>query len=113
MHEVALMQDLLDLAIDQSVQAGARRIERIALRVGAMSGVDPEALAFAFDVVTRGTSAEGARLDLERVPTACACLGCGLEFQPDGLPHICPACQSPRSRIVAGRELELNFLEVS
>lgn len=107
------MQQALDLALEQAGRHGARRIQRIALRVGALSGVVPEALEFAFGVVTRGTIAEGARLDVELVPVLCSCPACGLDFRPAEPGDDCPRCMRPRPRVLQGRELELAFLEVS
>ena len=59
MHEVGVMQSALEIALEQAGRQGASRIDCIALRVGMLSGVVPEALEFAFDVVARGTIAEG------------------------------------------------------
>ena len=59
MHEVGVMQSALEIALEQAGRQGASRIDCIALRVGPLSGVVPEALEFAFDVVARGTIAAG------------------------------------------------------
>ena len=59
MHEVGVMQSALEIALEQAGRQGAGRIDCIALRVGMLSGVVPEALEFAFDVVARGRSPRG------------------------------------------------------
>ena len=69
MHELSLMQAALDAAIASTVRNGAKRIHHIRLRVGQMSGVVPEALASAFAVLSPGTPAAGATLDIDCVPT--------------------------------------------
>src|SRR5262249_60815606 len=106
-------QGALELAREHAAREGASRIHRITLRVGALAGVVPEALEFAFDVVTRGTSAEGAVLEVERVPVVCACAGCGVEFMPDAAFFVCPTCGRPSADVRGGAELELIRLEVS
>ena len=58
------MQSALDLALEQAQAAGAQRLLRVRLRIGALSGVVPEALTFAFEALTPGTLAEGAVRDL-------------------------------------------------
>jgi hydrogenase nickel incorporation protein HypA/HybF len=113
MHEVGVMQSALEIALEQAGRQGAGRIDCIALRVGMLSGVVPEALEFAFDVVARGTIAEGGRLVVERVPIRCVCAGCGAEFPADDLIFDCPHCRRPGARVRHGRELELAYLEVS
>lgn len=52
MHEVSLMQTTLDLAFNHAAQQGAQQIHWIKLRVGELSGVVPEALTLAFEIVT-------------------------------------------------------------
>src|SRR5690606_38912672 len=103
----------LEVALEQADRVGAAHIHRIGLRVGALSGVVPEALEFAFELVVRGTIAEGARLELEPVPVRCSWPDCGLEFLPDVPCFECPRCRRPDARLLRGRELELAYLEVS
>jgi hydrogenase nickel incorporation protein HypA/HybF len=81
-HEVSLLQAALEMALDAAERQRARRIRRITLRVGILSGVVPEPLDFAFDVVTRGTPAEEARLNVEEFSAVWQCDGCGQSFRP-------------------------------
>jgi hydrogenase nickel incorporation protein HypA/HybF len=113
MHEVGLMQSALDLAAAEAARQGATRIHRLTLRVGALAGVEPEALVFAFDVASVGTLAEGAEFAIENVPAVCFCDRCGREFWPAEIVYCCPACGDLSSDIMQGRDLELASLEVS
>ncbi|HEX8201511.1 MAG TPA: hydrogenase maturation nickel metallochaperone HypA [Isosphaeraceae bacterium] len=113
MHEVGLMQAALEIALRHAERHGAGRVHGLALRVGPLSGAVPEALEFAFDVVAQGTIAEGARLEIRRVPILCACAACGLEFRPTDFPPDCPGCGRPGARVTHGRELELDSVEIS
>ena len=113
MHEVGLMQNALTLALDYAAREQASRIDRLALRVGELSGVDPDALRFAFDVVCQGTIAEQAQLSIEVCPTLCFCSLCQSPFHPTETGYECPNCQTWSTSIVQGKELELASLEVS
>ncbi len=113
MHEVSLMQDTVIIATKQAKDAGAQRIHRIMMRVGALSGAVPETLEFAFDIVAKGTMAEGARLEIERVPVLCHCQVCAREFEPADFVCECPRCGRPSTDIRRGRELQVTSLEVS
>lgn len=113
MHEVSLMQITLDIAFDQAAQQGAQKIHWIKLRVGELSGVIPEALALAFEIVTAGTMAADARLDVETVPVICHCPTCHQDFQPASWVYICPTCQQFTTNLRQGKELELTAMEVS
>lgn len=113
MHEVGLMLSALELAAAEARRQGASRIHRLTLRVGALAGVEPDALAFAFDVASAGTPAEGATFAVEGVPVVCYCSGCQSEFRPADAVFRCPACGELSADVRRGRELELASLEVS
>jgi hydrogenase nickel incorporation protein HypA/HybF len=113
MHEVSLMAQMLEIARSEAAHAGARRISLIHLRAGALSGVVPEALRFAFEVL-RGADAvtAGARIEIEPVAIRCRCRTCGREFEPSDAIFVCPDCEGLDAEILSGRELELTRMEV-
>jgi hydrogenase nickel incorporation protein HypA/HybF len=106
------MQSALSLALEQAQKARASRVHVIRLRIGALSGVVPDALEFAFEALTPGTPAEGARLAIEHVPARFWCAACTREFQSDDLFAECPDCHAPSGELRAGREMELASLEI-
>ena len=112
MHELSIMQSALSMALDQAQQAGAVRVHTIRLRIGALSGVVPDALEFAFEVLTPGTLAEGSQLAIERVPARFWCRTCTQEFQSDDMFAECPGCHRVSGELRAGREMELASLEI-
>lgn len=113
MHEAGLMASALELARAEALRAGGGSIRRLVLRVGAYSGVEPEALRFAFEAMSGAdASTAGASLELEEVPARCRCSDCGSEFAPAGAAFACPACGAAGGEWLAGRELELARLEV-
>ena len=113
MHEVGLMQTALDMALEHMRNAGAGHIHLVRLRVGALSGVVPDALRMAFAAAIPGTVAAGAELIVEEVSVRCRCEGCGHEYCPEDVVFLCSNCGAINSCIEAGRELELASLEVS
>lgn len=113
MHEVGIMQNAVQMAVEQAKAQNARKIHCLRMRVGQMSGVVPEALEFAFEVVARGTMAEGAKLEVEWVKTAVWCKRCQTEFECEDYSAICPICGNWSSDWRRGRELELVSIEIS
>jgi len=99
------------MAVDAAKSAGARRILKLRLRIGSLSGVVPEALRFAFDVVCRGTMAEGATLEIEALPAACWCATCSAEFECADFFNECPRCHNVSGELRRGRELEIAAVE--
>ncbi len=113
MHEVGLMENALAIALNYATRDRASRIHKICLRVGTLSGVEPDALRFAFDIVTQNTIAAEAQLEIEPCPTRCYCARCQTDFEPATLGYECPACHHWSTSILHGKELELASLEVS
>lgn len=112
MHELSIMECALQQALEQARLAGATKVHAVRLRIGALSGVVPEALQFAFEALAPGTTAEDARLDLEFVPARFWCGACQTEFQADTMFAECPGCSNPSGVLRTGRELELASMEI-
>ena len=124
MHELSLAHSIGEIAVRalhdetaaQSPQDGVR-VGKVRVRVGDLSGVDPEALAFCFEVV-RGEWVEttGAALEVERCPVRVRCQACGRESELALNPLLessgCTACGESRREIVGGRELEVFGVEL-
>lgn len=77
MHETIVAQQALRVALEEARRTDARRVSAIKLRVGEMEGIERGPLAEAFAVVSEGTPAQGARLDVEPVAARLACAACG------------------------------------
>jgi hydrogenase nickel incorporation protein HypA/HybF len=112
MHELSLMENTLAIVFEEARRHGAEKVTGLRLRVGAMSGVVPEALEFAFEALIEGTLAEGAQLHIERVPVTCYCETCKNEFEPPPYSFECPRCKTPSTDMRKGRELEIISIEV-
>jgi hydrogenase nickel incorporation protein HypA/HybF len=112
MHELSIMESALQKAIAHAKQAGGTRICRIRLRIGALSGVVPEALEFAFASAREGTMAEEASLEIEPVAARFHCSRCDQDFSSAGMIAQCPICGQFSTQLLAGREMELASLEI-
>lgn len=113
MHEVSIMQSALTSATDELRKSGARKITRIRLRVGVLSGVVPEALEFAFAALRTGTPAAEADLEIVRAPAFLRCLDCGKITEKVEMSFVCPACDGALIVDHGGRQLELTQLELN
>jgi hydrogenase nickel incorporation protein HypA/HybF len=113
MHELSIMQSALSQALEEARKAGASRVYEIRLRIGALSGVVPDALEFAFEALADGTPAEKAKLTIEHVPARFWCRTCKHEFESARMLAECPGCSNLSRELRAGRELELASLEIA
>ena len=112
MHELSICQSLVDLIADQARTQKFDRVRRVVVEVGALSHVEPDALAFSFDSVTAGTLAEGAALDILEPAGQAWCMTCDdtVEIARRGDP--CPTCGGFRLMVTGGQDLRLKELEV-
>jgi hydrogenase nickel incorporation protein HypA/HybF len=112
MHEFSIATSLLEIISQEARAYQGARVKAVTLRIGTLSGVVPEALEFAFQVLSEDTVAKGARLVIERVSLRIACNTCGMVSTPADPFIICPHCKSGDVEIRAGRELEIESMEI-
>ena len=113
MHEITLSQRALEIIEQQAQQAGARRVTGVWLKVGAFSCVEASALTFCFELVCRGTLAEGCELHIEEQQAECWCAQCQQYVTLlSSKVQRCPQCQSSELRIVADDGIQIQRLEI-
>ena len=108
MHELALTCSIVEMA-DEA--ADGNRVIRLTLVIGKLAGVMIEAIRFCFDEVARGTSLEGAVLDIIEPEGRARCTGCGAEFATPDLFTAC-ACGSFALTRLQGEELTIKSIEL-
>ena len=112
MHELSITQSMVELALDEGKKAGAKKIGKISLVIGELSGVVDESVRFYFGFLSKDTIAEGAVLEFKRVPMTARCRDCKNEFTPSEYNWSCPKCKGASLEIIAGDELRIESIEV-
>ena len=112
MHELAITESILNIARKAAEEHHVSRIREIRLKLGEYSGVVPSCVQYYFDVISRGTPAEGACLLMERIPLVMRCRGCGWEGTVDKLHIHCHSCGGTDLEMIHGREFYVESLEV-
>lgn len=64
MHELAISRNIVAIVADA---AKGRRVRRVTLEIGRLSGVVPHAIEFSFDLVAEGTVLAGAQLEIREL----------------------------------------------
>jgi hydrogenase nickel incorporation protein HypA/HybF len=114
MHELSIAANLVELASQHAAEHGGARVAAITLRIGSLSSVHADALRFSFDLVREGTPLEEAELRIVAVPVTVWCDACQTERELPGIQRFaCPACDAPTADIRAGRELDLESIELA
>ena len=112
MHELSIVASLFDILNEKAVEQKAKKITKVKLKVGMLSGVVPELLESAFEVYKKGTIASEAKLEVEETNVKAKCQKCGNEFSPEDFTMICPKCNSLEIKILSGQELLLEKMEL-
>ncbi len=110
MHELAVAREIIDIVQGEMDRRGLRRIEAVALRIGALTGINADALTFGFEASVVDTPLAGAHLIIETMPVRAACRSCGKESEIEPYLFICPHCASSDLEIVQGEELDIDHL---
>ncbi len=113
MHEMTIAQNICDIVKQEIGDIdGIKRVTRIRLKIGKLSGVVPDSLSFCFGFVSEGTPLKGASLQIDHVPVEVKCNRCGAKFDLEKPLFICPDCGSSDLAILAGQELLIESIEV-
>jgi hydrogenase nickel incorporation protein HypA/HybF len=110
MHEYSIATALIERVELEAQKQGARAVRRVAVRLGELSGVEPELLSTAFELARESTCCSSAALDIDYVRARWACPKCELEVDPK-VALRCASCGGA-ARLVAGEELDLCSLEL-
>jgi hydrogenase nickel incorporation protein HypA/HybF len=140
MHELSIAESILDAVRVEAQKRPGAHVAKVAVRVGVLSGVEPDALSFGFECLVRGTELEPLALVIEPVPRRQRCPACDLTFDVSddknkgvgsdvgapqssafdfgprtsdfGLPLSCPRCRLANTALAGGDELEMAYLEI-
>lgn len=113
MHEMSLCESILDIIKDRAAEDRFTSVTRVCLEVGPFSAVEPEALRFGFDIVMRGSIAEGARLEIAIPDGTALCLTCLETVTIRHRLDLCPTCGSGALQVQTGEALRITALEVA
>jgi len=112
MHEMSLCESVLQILEESAHKQEFSSVKRVWLEIGMLSCVEPEAMRFSFDAVMKGTLADGAKLELLRVPGEAKCLACLQNVEVQQYGDLCSACGNSRLEISGGDQLRVKELEV-
>jgi hydrogenase nickel incorporation protein HypA/HybF len=111
MHEYSLVQALVERVEEEAERRGAVAVHRLEVRVGELSGVDPELFVTAYETFRQGTMCERTPLSVKRVAARWSCPACGRTILR-GSPLRCTVCREPARLDEGGDALTLDRIEM-
>ena len=112
MHELSIANSILDAVRAEAARRPGARFLKVGVRVGELSGVEPDALSFSFEALVKDSDLELLTLEIERRPRTQRCPECGRVFRVHDFEIACPDCGEGRTRCVGGDELEMIYIEM-
>lgn len=113
MHEMSLMQSVMDVIEDSARTQGFSKMQKLVLEIGALSSVDAEALRFAFEAIKNSTAlTKGSVLEIIAIPGQAFCMNCGKSIEIGQRYDDCPLCGGERIQVTGGEDMRIKELEV-
>lgn len=112
MHEMAMTEGVVRVLEEQARISDYSRVKTVWLEIGELSHVDPHALAFCYEACTRGTLAEGSRLEILRVAGTAWCTTCSNSVAITQRYDACPRCGGHQLQVTGGNEMRVKEVEV-
>ena len=109
---MSLAESVLQAMQDAARSQHFHKVLAVRLEIGALSGVEPEAMRFCFDAVVRGSLAEGAQLEIIALPGTGWCMACAKTVPMREVFGECPECGSVQMQVTGGTEMRIKDLEV-
>ncbi|HET8667446.1 MAG TPA: hydrogenase maturation nickel metallochaperone HypA [Terriglobales bacterium] len=112
MHELSIATAILDRVAAEAQRHPGARFTKVGVRIGEISGIDPEALSFGFECLVKDSEFDPLSLAIEFCPRIQRCLACAHEFPaPDSMTG-CPKCGHAHTTCIGGEELDIAYMEV-
>jgi hydrogenase nickel incorporation protein HypA/HybF len=112
MHEMSLCEGVLKVLEEQACAQKFARVKTVWLEIGELASVEKEAMRFSFDMVMKGSLADGARLEIIEVPGQAWCMQCMKTVVIKQRFDACHDCGSHQLQITGGEEMRIKELEV-
>lgn len=114
MHELPVTKSILDIVLRHAESNSVKNVQTIHLSIGALSDLEPEWIQKYFDHLSRGTLAEGAKLNVTRSLLTFLCKPCSQEFmasREELEEATCPRCGSRDASVASGTGYTVESME--
>ncbi|CUH75911.1 hydrogenase maturation nickel metallochaperone HypA [Tropicibacter naphthalenivorans] len=112
MHEMSICEGIRTVIEDHTRGHDVKGVKCVRVEIGQFAGVEKPALEFAFEVVMRGSVAEGAQLIMIDLPGKAMCYDCMHEVEIPERLAPCPDCGGGKLMPTGGEEMRIKDLEV-
>ncbi len=112
MHELSIAMSLIEVVKEEAERQSATRVSKVDVEIGTMSGVEAEALLFAWELAIKDTLIDGAELVIHNIQAKARCRECRTEFIQEDFMTPCPNCGSFSFDLISGKELRVSAITI-
>ncbi len=113
MHELSIMTSIVDTAQKYAVENNAKKVKKISVLAGEMSGVLPYYLNYYFPKVIKDMPLfDGCILDARAEEIRLLCKSCNTQYNPKQTDYVCPKCKSADCKILSGKDVTISCIEI-
>lgn len=112
MHELAVTESILEIAVKYAEQAQASRVTDLYLVIGRLSSIVDDSVQFYWDMLSENSLCAGSKLHFQRIPAQLVCIDCSTEYKLDGELCACPNCGSAKVKVTSGDQFFLDSIEI-
>ena len=111
MHEYSIVQSLLDQCEQNAKDNNAKKITKVEVKIGKLSGVEPHLLQTAFDTFKEKTICDEAKFVMHLQDLVVRCTKCHEESIFEKNVFFCPKCNGD-VEVIDGEDMYLMRLEM-
>ncbi len=112
MHELSIAVNIVEIATEEAAKASAKTVLKLELEIGKMSGVMPEALEMAMQEAIQSSILRNTDIHYHYIDAIAACTECCHEFPQEDVLVTCPVCNSTKTHLIKGKELNIKSMEI-
>jgi len=113
MHEASVAASLIEIAVENGEKNGAKKINKVFVKIGRLAAIESDALLFAYDAIKEEyPMIVDSELVIEEVPVRGKCSDCDKTDVYDEMFFACSGCGSFDVELISGEEFSITEIEV-
>lgn len=112
MHELSVVNSIIKICQEEMEKYNINNVKNIKIMVGELTGLVPSCISYYFDIASKETKLNGAKLLIKNIPIRVKCMECGYEDEIEKAQITCSKCESLKLEIKSGREFFVDSMEV-
>lgn len=113
MHELTIARSILAIVEQRAAELHCQSVKKISLEIGELTAIDEASLRFSFTVLTKGSIAEHAILEINWLKGQAVCDFCQETVMLKNYYDGCNICKKYSLTVTQGEELRVKSMEIN